>query len=428
MLINPYFCFITYMYYVTLILISIASFFGYNLSGILHSLGWNVSLKETQSIIEHFHDDGSREWSDAKGRVVLSEAEFVTSMMDGKFEDVVKKNQIAQHKEQEHHNDKKSLHYILSNPQRLIEWVMMNKIIANSLAGATSLAMLAHTPVSRKVFQFFHCNDISGKWFLRADYTIECWEFGWFAFLPLVLVVLGVFTLGLPFTILGYLYTHRNNLYSAVVQQKIGWMYEPYHKGVEFWQVHDVLLKMTLTGLMIYVPPYARPSVASMVTVMAVASLNFFIPHKNRVLFWLTQLSFVVTVFKYLAALMIKVGSFGEDETSSASGQALIGWLLISLDLVFMGSSVFCVVAAIWVIWKKIQKIRRSKIKLRAFARTVTNHTFTFPATHSNTQVVPIVPVEGKEASVDSVRNWNLDTNEGAEERAHQEVRKSSTE
>ena len=142
----------------------------------------------------------------------------------------------------------------------------------------------------------------------------------------------------------------------------------------------------------------------------------------------MTQLSFVVTVFKYLAALMIKVGSFGEDETSSASGQAMIGWLLISLDLSFMGSSVFCVVAAIWVIWKKIQKIRRSKIKLRAFARTVTNHTFTFPATHSNTQVVPIVPVEGKEASVDSVRNWNLDTNEGAEERAHQEVRKSSTE
>ena len=114
---------------------------------------------------------------------------------------------------------------------------MMQKIIAQSLAGATALAMLAHTPVSRKVFQFFHCNDISGRFFLRADYTIECWMPDWFAFLPIVLVVFGTFTLGLPATICYYLFSHRDRLYSASVQQKIGWMYDPYHKGVEFWQV-----------------------------------------------------------------------------------------------------------------------------------------------------------------------------------------------
>lgn len=343
------------------------------LSSVLKNVGWIVTPREAHFVIQHFHDDGSREWTDERGHVVLTEEEFVEAMLNGKFEESIHKQKIASSQSEK---EEKSSHFLLSDPKKLIEWVMMQKIMSQSLAGATALAMLAHTPVSRKVFQFFHCNDISGRFFLRADYSIECWMPDWFAFLPIVLVVLGTFTLGLPAVLCYYLYSHRDRLYSISVQQKIGWMYDPYHKGVEFWQVHDVMLKMILTGLMIYVPSYARPSIASMVTVCAVASLNYFIPHKNRVLFWLTQLSFVTTVFKYLAALMIKVGSYGDDESSSPEGQALIGWLLIGLDISFMGSSLFCIMAAIYVVMKKIKVIDSRTTKLKAFARTVTNHTF----------------------------------------------------
>jgi hypothetical protein len=69
--------------------------------------------------------------------------------------------------------------------------------------------------------------------FLRADYTIECSSDEWFAFLPLVLAVLFSFTLALPGSISFYLWIHRSNLYSASVQQKIGWLYAPYVKGAE---------------------------------------------------------------------------------------------------------------------------------------------------------------------------------------------------
>ena len=92
------------------------------------------------------------------------------------------------------------------------------------MAGATSLLLLSHTPVSRKVFQFFHCHQLGDRAFLRADYTIECQSVGWFSFLPLVLVVLFGFTLALPGSISLYLWLNRKKLYSASIQQKVGWL------------------------------------------------------------------------------------------------------------------------------------------------------------------------------------------------------------
>ena len=43
-------------------------------------------------------------------------------------------------------------------------------------------------------------------------------------------------------------------LYSTKVHQNIGWLIDPYHRGAEFWTIHDVILKSILTGALIYIP------------------------------------------------------------------------------------------------------------------------------------------------------------------------------
>jgi len=139
---------------------------------------------------------------------------------------------------------------VLSNRDELIQWTLRKNIVANSLSGATQLLMLAHTPVSRKVFQYFDCNTMSGRRLLRADYNINCDSVDYFAFMPLVLIVLIFFIIALPGTISFYLWRHRKELYSTSVYQTIGWLYESYVRGAEFWQVHDVLMKMILTGML----------------------------------------------------------------------------------------------------------------------------------------------------------------------------------
>ena len=93
------------------------------------------------------------------------------------------------------------------------------------------------------------------------------------------MVVLIGFTIALPAVILVYLFNHRNDLYTTKTYQIIGWLYEPFVRGAEFWQVHDVMMKMVLTGMLIYVPPTSRAGIAVLVCVIAVANLNFFQPH-----------------------------------------------------------------------------------------------------------------------------------------------------
>ena len=349
------------------------------LATVLRQLGWDVDAQGAHRLMEHFHDDGTKQWSDEFGHFVLTEEEFVRSMMGKKMSKLLKKQNVLRVGAKVHattgeviHSKESLKETMLCNRDHLIEWVQGKNLFANSLRMATALALLAHTPVSRKVFQFFHCNDIAGRFFLRADYSIECWSLEWWAFSPVVFVVLAIFTVGLPGMIGFYLYRHRKHLYSATILKKIGWLYDPFRRGREFWPLHDVALKMILTGLLIYVPATARASVAAMVGVFACCSLNMFYPHKSPVLFWLNQLSFISTTFKYLAALMLRV-----DHTKYSDGsEAMIGIMLIGLDLAFLVGSVLTFFIAAFVLRRRIIHIRSIKSKMRTLARTATTLDF----------------------------------------------------
>jgi len=189
---------------------------------------------------------------------------------------------------------------VLSSRDQLIKWTLLKNLVADSLSGATQLLMLAHTPVSRKVFQYFDCNNLAGKLLLRADYDIECWTAAHTSFMPAVLIVLIGYVIALPGFISCYLWYNRKDLYSTTISQTIGWLYDPFVRGAEFWQVHDVMMKMVLTGMLIYVPSTSRAGIAVLVCIVACCNLNLFEPHKNKILFWLTQISFITTAAKYI--------------------------------------------------------------------------------------------------------------------------------
>ena len=112
------------------------------------------------------------------------------------------------------------------NSYAFVKWILHSVVVANALSGATQLLLLAHTPVSRKVFLYFHCHEIAGRTFLRADYDIDCKSDAYYLYMPFVVVVLVGFTILLPAIILLYLFRHRNDLYSTRTHQRIGWLCE----------------------------------------------------------------------------------------------------------------------------------------------------------------------------------------------------------
>ena len=338
---------------------------------LLQQLGWRLDVDTVVEVCKSIGVKNNR-----RGVAMMSEAFFMGAMHKGTLQAALRSRQMGGggggggrrvRRNSTAHVSSNSL----KDTVKLVRWSMRGHIVSSSLSGAMQLLLLAHTPVSRKVFQFFHCRDVGGKRLLRADYNVECWSPEYAAFSPLVFAILAGFTVALPAALSFYIVRHRNHLYSTSVQEKIGWLYAPFVRGAEWWQIHDVLMKMVLTGLLIYVPPASRAGMATILSMVAIANLNYFHPHKNKVLFWLTQLSFMTTGAKYVMALLLSAGTVedgegsyceqftsetlcqraGLDECSWTSNgvctSPLIGNILITLDVAFM----VCSLLAIPIVW-----------------------------------------------------------------------------
>ena len=112
--------------------------------------------------------------------------------------------------------------------------------------------------------------------------------------------------------------------------------------------------------------PFPAPgilhSIFHQIAVLACCSLNYFRPHKNPILFCLSQLSFLATTFKYVAALMLKLDAGQADDGS----MDIIGWMLIGVDIFVFVSFFICLMLAVWHVRLQIKKISKVKRRIRA--------------------------------------------------------------
>jgi len=111
-----------------------------------------------------------------------------------------------------------------------------------------------------------------------------------------------------------------------------------------------------LTGAIIYLQtrPTTQASVAVIICLVACCTLNYFEPQKNRALFWLAQLSFIITSIKFLSAIVLIAAKHPTERQS-------IGSLLIALDVVFFIGSITGTILAIYILWNKIKEISKMK-------------------------------------------------------------------
>ena len=138
-----------------------------------------------------------------------------------------------------------------------------------------------------------------------------------------------------------------------------------------------------LKGMLIYIPATSRAGIAVLICMVCIANLNFFEPHKNRVLFWLSQISFLTTASKYTVALLI---------TASVEKQELklIGTLLIGLDVFFMVSSMLAIVISLLMLRSKVVAINKRSKEM-----------------HSLVKVQPDKG-EGRGGFIENIKGWRI--------------------
>ena len=230
------------------------------LAGIIRVLGWKIELEEAIQLSKNIGAS-----VDEEGSLILSEQQFVDAMISHRGGDALKalnvprafemateiltkkstqdraiakmrknKRGTALQMKEHHYAESESQ---LDNEDALVNWTLRASLISSSLSGATQLLLLAHTPVSRKAFEYFNCDDLAGRRLMKADYSINCNDEYYKWFMPFVFVVLACFTAALPLVISSYLLKHRKDLYTSLTHSKIGWLYAPFNRGAEFWNV-----------------------------------------------------------------------------------------------------------------------------------------------------------------------------------------------
>ncbi len=235
------------------------------LSILFKDLGYRVSTDEAMKIA--WRVNGTSEQIDGKGLLkrksslwnmlqnseisksrfieLFCDPEFSRALLSTRSDEVPKKAEKSASKEA--HADKKQkrrrsrrLSAAFHSKQRSVittqgtfdlkelrKWKQHRQLLRASLNKTTVALFLVHTPVSKKVFEFFNCDYLFGRAFMRADYTLQCHsDPAWINFSPYVVAVGLGFTLGLPLMISVYLWRQRDRLQSPTMKEQIGFLYE----------------------------------------------------------------------------------------------------------------------------------------------------------------------------------------------------------
>ena len=209
------------------------------------------------------------------------------------------------------------------------------------------MLFLLHAPVSQVAFYYFSCQNIAGRSFLHFDYSLECFAGHHLGFVPFVVVVLLVFTCGLPFLVAVQLCRKRNALYEPKVRVELGFLYVRFNYGCEYWELHEMLRKCCLVGLLIFLPEMSRCAAAILLCVVCCCTLNYFQPHRSSVVLLVSQISFLLSTFKYVVAVFVQTNTELEP-----IDRTILGWIMVMLDVLFIIGSVVSILLLAIMLWK----------------------------------------------------------------------------
>eukprot|EP00808_Paulinella_micropora_P008261 g35593.t1 len=119
---------------------------------------------------------------------------------------------------------------------------------------------LTYPALCSKILAFFYCTQINGDWYLVADMRLSCFDSLWYFWLPVLVVLVLTYPIGLPlFLFLRLRHFHRKDLLSARhIRAAYGSLYESYLRVAWWWDLLEMFHKLLLTSLLLLLSPNLR--------------------------------------------------------------------------------------------------------------------------------------------------------------------------
>jgi hypothetical protein len=192
--------------------------------------------------------------------------------------------------------------------------------------------LLAYPGVSHKIFMMYRCVWVDGVAYLEADVTLECYTSQWAMYAGYAGVMGCVYVVGLPVAVFGILWRERGSLFgphSDVTRDKWGFLYEVYTPSGWFWEVEEMLRRLLLVSVVVFVDSgsVSREVVAVCVCLVAQVLHGVFKPWgPGSVAYVLQHGALGVTSVVFWCGLMLKCGA-----VRSGSGWDAVLWGMVGV-------------------------------------------------------------------------------------------------
>jgi len=220
------------------------------------------------------------------------------------------------------------------------------KIQGNFISRIMAVLIFMYLKVSQTVLDMFKCRDFApspdyngplatNKQYLQVDLTLSCVSSAYSTHLFFGWVFTVVYPLGIPGGFAFLLFRERDQIHDAINKKKYGFLFKDYAAIYFFWEIWDLMRKLSLSGMLVFFNPgsVAQVIAAMMIALFALQFQLFVMPYQDALANWIQILSFTCIFFTLFGALITKV------DVDPATDPHLKGQF-VNIFLVFVNSSV----------------------------------------------------------------------------------------
>ena len=192
----------------------------------------------------------------------------------------------------------------LQHRRNAAKWVEAIKL---RLRDTFLLVVLLHPTVSGQSFYHFRCRLVDDKWYLMADYSLECYDSAWYGMLaPVLLTVLG-FALGMPLLFARLLWKRRSELQNPETKKLLGVLYLSYKPDLYWFESVTMIFKLALWATLVFFEHGSQFQLAmsAMLCFFQLGVHSHFKPYNAQFKNVLQYVSYILIAFASFSGLLL---------------------------------------------------------------------------------------------------------------------------
>jgi len=156
----------------------------------------------------------------------------------------------------------------LLEKQENVERFSMERYTSRLITFWFWIILLIYPAVSRVVLESVNCRTLdNGRMYLVADFTIDCHSRYYLHHMPLIVLALAVYPIGIPLMFF-LLLKYRRNVHPW--DENLSFLYKAYRRQYWWFEIYELIRKLFLTGLIIFIAAGTATQVAIACLVCAI--------------------------------------------------------------------------------------------------------------------------------------------------------------